>query len=105
MPNFGDICPRCKKNCTSDSFVAVSENSMVCRTCAAQLKATREDSRFCPIDGESMEKQVLEFVLIDKCPSCGGVWLDEGELEIIRDTIRNDASRLAFILGWLAGFP
>jgi hypothetical protein len=105
MPNFGDICPRCKKNGTSDSFMALSENSMVCRTCAAQLKAAREETHLCPIDGQSMEKQTFKFVLIDKCPVCCGVWLDRGELKIIRDTIRNDAIRESFILSWLAGFP
>lgn len=48
-----------------------------------------------------MERQVCEFVLIDKCPECGGIWLDRGELEIIRDTIENDASR--FHLGLANG--
>jgi len=85
--------------------MALSGSSMVCRTCAAQLKAATETVRLCPVDGVSMEKQVFEFVLIDGCPGCGGVWLDGGELEIIRQTISNDAERTGFIWGWLTGFP
>ncbi len=76
---------------------------MVCRTCAAQLKAASEVARQCPVDGKEMEKQAFEFVLIDKCPSCGGVWLDGGELKLIRETIKNIASSTGFLLGWLMG--
>ena len=76
---------------------------MVCRSCAAELKALREEGRSCPIDGERMEKQVFEFVLLDKCPMCGGVWLDNGELEIIRETVRNRATPIGVIWDLMAG--
>ena len=66
---------------------------MACRTGVPQLTAAAQTVHLCPADGERMERQVCEFVLIDKCPECGGIWLDRGELEIIRDTIENDASR------------
>ncbi len=38
----------------------------------------------CPKDGEPMSRIVLGPVPIDRCPTCGGVWLDKGELEEIR---------------------
>ena len=31
-----------------------------------------------------MEKAKLEGVLVDKCKACGGVWLDAGELEMLK---------------------
>lgn len=103
MSLFGSICPRCKKSCTSESFAAVSDGRMVCRTCAAEIKAASEGTRHCPLDGEAMEKQVCEFVLIDKCPACSGVWLDKDELEVIKQTVKDDATFSGFLVGWLTG--
>jgi Zn-finger nucleic acid-binding protein len=31
-----------------------------------------------------MAKEIVSQVVIDRCPSCGGVWLDGGELEMLR---------------------
>jgi Zn-finger nucleic acid-binding protein len=45
---------------------------------APENSRLRGESRLCPIDGDKLGKQVFEFVLIDKCPACGGVWLDKG---------------------------
>jgi Zn-finger nucleic acid-binding protein len=41
--------------------------SMTCPSCAVTLTSER-------VDG----------VQIDRCPDCGGVWLEQGELEILR---------------------
>lgn len=52
--------------------------------------------RKCPVDGTSMnrirfgEKIPLE---IDECPECGGVWLDGGELEKLRDFFKDEVHR------------
>ena len=35
----------------------------------------------CPKDGEPMNRVTLGSVGVDRCPVCGGVWLDAGELE------------------------
>ncbi len=35
-------------------------------------------------------KRILE---IDDCPSCGGVWLDSGELETLREIFLSDNER------------
>ncbi|MEX2111800.1 MAG: zf-TFIIB domain-containing protein [Pirellulales bacterium] len=35
----------------------------------------------CPKCGASMTKQIQQSVVYDKCPTCGGVWLDQQELE------------------------
>lgn len=40
-----------------------------------------EEKRLSPITGEPMEQVVVHGVVIDRCPTSGGVWLDAGELE------------------------
>ncbi|KPK75151.1 MAG: hypothetical protein AMJ79_12415 [Phycisphaerae bacterium SM23_30] len=37
----------------------------------------------CPACKEAMIVLELEEVEIDYCPGCGGIWLDEGELELL----------------------
>lgn len=34
----------------------------------------------CPKDGVPMHRITLGSVAVDRCPTCGGVWLDAGEL-------------------------
>ena len=38
----------------------------------------------CPKCGMDLEEFVFSGVTIDKCFACGGVWLDDRELEMIR---------------------
>jgi Zn-finger nucleic acid-binding protein len=54
------------------------------------LKRQREeafkDERRClrpSCENSLMERIEVDKVEIDKCPSCGGVWLDPGELELL----------------------
>ncbi len=37
----------------------------------------------CPADSSQMLLRMHRGVAVDICPSCGGVWLDRGELEQI----------------------
>ncbi len=39
--------------------------------------------RTCPITQDPLEQITTMGVVIDRCPTCGGVWLDNGELEQI----------------------
>ncbi len=38
----------------------------------------------CPKCGMQLEEIAFLDVRVDKCFSCGGMWLDNGELEVIR---------------------
>lgn len=38
----------------------------------------------CPKDAEPMSRIILGTVRIDRCPACGGVWLDAGELDALK---------------------
>jgi len=51
----------------------------------ARLKEKMEADkpRLSPVTGEAMEQEVIGGVVVDRCKSSGGVWLDAGELEEI----------------------
>lgn len=62
--------------------------------------------RSCPKCGPEMVmmrhfESIARKVAVDECPSCGGIWLDAGELNVIRSEFpsaeaRHDAARKAF---------
>jgi hypothetical protein len=45
-----------------------------------------------PITGEPMTQETLMGVIIDRCPTSGGIWLDAGELELIIEYAKADDS-------------
>ena len=49
---------------------------------------------FCPtcVDVELQEIK-KESVLIDVCPTCKGIWLDRGELEMIVGELKKDRTK------------
>ncbi|MFO0564419.1 MAG: zf-TFIIB domain-containing protein [Polyangiaceae bacterium] len=51
-------------------------------------------SKTCPRDGSALEPKTYEAKIeVDACPTCGGVWLDHGELEAIQEARENDYSK------------
>ena len=83
MALFGDKCTRCGRR-TKHSY----ENVSTCEDCEQQLllrlEAEAEEARKCPIDAAAMAKEIVMGIVIDRCPSCRGVWLDGGELEYMK---------------------
>ena len=73
-----------------------------CDACAAQLQATREPARSCPVDGAPMEKVVKSNVVMDRCPTCRGIWLDQGELKLLREAVKGEQGT-EFALGFVMG--
>ena len=41
------------------------------------------DRNRCPRDGTPLQAVEAQHVTIDKCPTCEGIWLDKGELELL----------------------
>jgi len=66
---------------------------------AAVAVATTEPRRQCPkCPSVTMMRHyfsVRKEVVIDECGNCGGMWLDKGELEKIRNEFRNTDEKLA----------
>ena len=55
----------------------------------AERKAAHDKSKHgthwmvCPKCGGKMKEENLQGVAIDRCGSCGGIYLDKGELELL----------------------
>jgi len=64
-----------------------------------EARVDREAKRPCPrCGGVVMMRRyfsVKRKVEIDECPSCGGIWLDAGELRDIRSEFENEKERRA----------
>jgi ribosomal protein L37AE/L43A len=43
----------------------------------------------CPRCGDDLSEHDHNGVKIDQCDSCGGIWLDKGELEIVEELDRH----------------
>ena len=41
------------------------------------------DRNKCPRDGTTLVVRQTNHVTIDQCPTCDGIWLDKGELELL----------------------
>ena len=77
--SIGETCVRCGKRRTRTEFEGVP----TCMDCELKLKAEREETLRCQHDGAEMRKEVIQNVIVDRCPECGGVWFDGGELEVL----------------------
>ncbi len=53
------------------------------RADAERAEKVRTDRNKCPRCGVAMVAKESRHVTIDQCPSCEGIWLDKGELEIL----------------------
>lgn len=87
MALLGEKCSRCGESRTK----RVYEGIPTCEACEqlieAKLKAARELQRVCPVDQATMEKEIILNIVIDRCPTCKGVWLDGGELDLMKRSI------------------
>lgn len=96
MKIFGDKCWRCGKRTRGES-----EGIPTCDACLAKLQAEREPAIACPADGAEMRKEIVANVVIDQCPTCHGVWLQAGELELVKRAAADEA----FATGLVVGIP
>ena len=67
-------CERC-----STPTKKTYDGRALCDNCSEQIGADSETVQprvlCCPIDGAQMEKAVEHRIVVDRCPTCGGVWL------------------------------
>lgn len=50
-----------------------------------------------------MERVKVDSVEIDKCPNCGGIWLDSGELDLLMNRAKGSKNGLMRFFYHLAG--
>ncbi len=90
MSLFGDKCDRCGTRTKNEQ-----DGRPMCEACveemALMVQAAEEAARSCPVDGASMSKEIAHMIVIDRCPTCQGVWLDGGELDRIRGGVEQEA--------------
>jgi hypothetical protein len=89
MSLLGEKCARCGKKRTRKEFAGVPTCDECHQTLEMKLAAAAEAPRACPIDQTAMKKEVVSNVIVDRCPRCNGVWLDGGELELVRRAIED----------------
>ena len=84
---FGERCARCGTSRSKGGF----EGLPTCDACELKIQAKREEKRACPTCAITMSKAVVLDVgiVIDRCPSCVGVWLDGGELDLVKKAMEN----------------
>jgi hypothetical protein len=58
----------------------------------AERLATERKSHFmkCPKCGADLKEKRLGNVAVDTCPDCNGMWLDAGELDLVRQARASD---------------
>ena len=80
MSLFGEKCVRCGER-TRNTY----EDKPTCDACRDEIELAlaeaKEEKRACPVHGGILKKELAHGVIIDRCPTCQGVWLDPGELE------------------------
>jgi peptide subunit release factor 1 (eRF1) len=95
---FGEKCVRCGNERTKKQF----EGLPTCESCEQKLEAEREDKRRSPLDGAEMIKEVILNVILDSYPTCHGVWLDKGELDLVKEAAEEDGGS-GFTTGLVVG--
>ena len=79
---------RQKEKGEEDRFFAERDKALLERLrqqrSAAELAEVRELARMrCPRDGDRLATVQEHGVTVEECPTCGGMWLDRGELETV----------------------
>jgi hypothetical protein len=64
-------------------FVRVPEGPPLCAGCTGESPEARESPRRCPVDETVLVLESRSNVNVDRCPECGGLWLDAGELDMV----------------------
>ena len=102
---MGLLASKCVR-CGSKKTRTKVEGLPTCERCELKLQMKREDTRACPIDGSAMQKRITHNVIVDKCPTCQGIWLDRGELNLVAEAVRRERTgdfASGFITGMIIG--
>ena len=93
---LGDKCARCETR-TYHRF----EGQPTCEKCSLDIQAEREPPVGCPVCSAPMNKLAVRETVVDKCETCGGVWLDAADLEklkLLKDENEDDGSLVEIVM-------
>ena len=85
---------RQKEKADEDRFFAERDKALLEKLrrekTSAQLQEIRELARMrCPKDGERLVPVDEHGVIVEECPTCHGMWVDQGELDKIASRERD----------------
>ena len=87
-------CTHCNENSTKREF----EGQPTCARCKTEILIGREPTRTCPVDGATLLKEHNNEILVDRCPTCQGVWLDAGEIEAIKEAAQTEGMAIGMVV-------
>jgi hypothetical protein len=89
MSLFAQKCVRCGAR-TRNEY----QGKLTCETCQEQIEVALAEAlevkRACPADNTTLRKEIAHGVIIDRCPTCRGVWLDAGEMERMNQDVADE---------------
>jgi len=90
---FGETM-RLMERAQEDIYFAKRDQELIAKLKAKLLPATKQESKLrCPKCPSELETYTFEGYILDRCRSCGGIWMDQGELEgVIRKITRGPLS-------------
>ena len=86
---FGEKCSECNKNRTKNHY----KERLICKDCKVKIKSKEENLIKCPKCNIPMKKEIIEDkIILDKCETCKGYWLDKEELDKIEGIYKDKGS-------------
>lgn len=87
-----DRCPQCNgiyfDKGELESIIKIIDYYQKIRLPEQEIDCVSDEERGrelkCPHDGEIMNKELVGEVVMDVCPSCKGIWLDNGEISALK---------------------
>lgn len=99
-----EACIRCRQRFKFEELGVAPGGFSICRECEKKLGLKDAPERRCLADGAKMTKALLQGrVVFDRCPACGGLWLDGDEVEVLKGLAgeRDAANMMLFVIAAL----
>lgn len=81
-----DVCPKCKGIWLDKGELGkLIKNKKMADYLTKRIGTKSRSPMVCPRCGMTMDIEKADEIEVDVCLYCGGVWLDKGELEKLRD--------------------
>ncbi len=80
-------CPQCKGTWFDRGELRKIMHDAEAEALVRDYAEPAENPIVCPRDGDPMERRRIQDVEVDACETCGGFWLDRGELEPLEERV------------------